>query len=205
MKGDLNYLTSSYIIGTGYQDFPFLWYNYGTKIGFLSHFFTGNTFKELFAKVRKIFDTQCSFDDLISTLDGRLSGCPLCPIHPEFITSFDRDTPRLIFEWPGLRNISRLFENGVGLIRLSGCITPKQADKLSRVDMFRLVASGLDRLHRCARMGTMVIGGMVMVGIGFALGVVGDGGSPVYYSYHKQCPQFSEGVYGPTGPAPNST
>ena len=71
--------------------------------------------------------------------------------------------------------------------------------------MFRLVASGLDRLHRCARMGAMVIGGMVMVGIGFALGVVGDGGSPVYYSYHKQCPQFSEGVYGPTGPAPNST
>lgn len=43
--------------------------------------------------------------------------------------------------------------------------------------MFRLVASGLDRLHRCARMGTMVIGGMVMVGIGFALEVVGDGGS----------------------------
>lgn len=27
------YFTSSYIIGTGYQDFPFLWYNYGTKSG----------------------------------------------------------------------------------------------------------------------------------------------------------------------------
>jgi len=63
------------------------------KSVFLSHIFTGNTFKELFAKVRKIFDTQCSFDDLISTLDGRLSGCPLCPIHPKFITSFDRDGP----------------------------------------------------------------------------------------------------------------
>lgn len=135
------------------------------KNRFFIPFFTGNTFKELFAKVRKIFDTQCSFDDLISTLDGRLSGCPLCPIHPEFITSFNRDTPRLIFEWPGLRKDLRIFENGVEVIRLSGCITPKQADKLSRVDMFRLVASGLDRLHRCARMGAMVIGGMVMVGI----------------------------------------
>ena len=29
----MNYFTSSYIIGTGYQDFPFLWYNYGTKSG----------------------------------------------------------------------------------------------------------------------------------------------------------------------------
>ena len=71
-----DYFTSSYIIGTGYQDFPFLWYNCGTKTRLLLHFFTGNTFKELFAEVRKIFDTQCSFDDLISTLDGRLSGCP---------------------------------------------------------------------------------------------------------------------------------
>ena len=35
--------------------------------------------------------------------------------------------------------------------------------------------------------------------------VVGDGGRWVYYSYHKQCPQFSEGVYGPTGPAPDTT
>lgn len=59
----------------------------------LLHFFTGYLFKELSAKVRKIFDTQCSFDDLISTLDGRLSGCPLCPIHPEFISLFDRDGP----------------------------------------------------------------------------------------------------------------
>ena len=52
------YLTSSYLIGTGYQDYPFLWYNYGTKTRFLLHFFTGNTFKELLAKVRKIFDTM---------------------------------------------------------------------------------------------------------------------------------------------------
>lgn len=34
------------------------------------------------------------------------------------------------------------------------------------------------------------------------LGMMGEG---VHYSYHKQCPQFSEGVYGPTSPAPNST
>ena len=34
------------------------------------------------------------------------------------------------------------------------------------------------------------------------LGMMGEG---VYYSYHKQCPQFSEGVYGPTGPAPDTT
>ena len=29
----MNYFTSSYIIDTGYQDFPILWYNYGTKSG----------------------------------------------------------------------------------------------------------------------------------------------------------------------------
>ena len=63
-------LTSSYIIGTGYQDFPFSWYNYGTKTRLLLHFFTGNTFKELSAKVRKIFDTQCSYNDFVSTFDG---------------------------------------------------------------------------------------------------------------------------------------
>jgi hypothetical protein len=49
----VNYFTSSYIIGTGYQYFPFLWYNYGTKSGIFPHNLTGNTFKELSAKVRK--------------------------------------------------------------------------------------------------------------------------------------------------------
>ena len=49
----MNYFTSSYIIDTGYQDFPFLWYNYGTKSGIFPHNLTGNTFKELSAKVRK--------------------------------------------------------------------------------------------------------------------------------------------------------
>lgn len=34
------------------------------------------------------------------------------------------------------------------------------ADKLSRVDVVRQVASGLSRLHRCARLETVVIGGM---------------------------------------------
>ena len=176
------------------------------KSVFYPIFLYGNIFKELFAKVRKIFETQGSFDDLISTLDRRLSGCPLCPIHPEFITSFDRDKPRLIFEWPDVRKDLRIFENGVGLIRLSGCITPKKADKLSRVDVVRRVASGLDRLHRVCIGGDGVhrwdgyLGGM-----GFALWGCWGWGEGVHYSYHKQCPQFSEGVYGPTGPAPNST
>ena len=43
-----------------------MWYNYGTKTGLLLHISTGNTFKELSAKVRKIFEIQCSFGDLIS-------------------------------------------------------------------------------------------------------------------------------------------
>ena len=49
----MNYFTSSYIIDTGYQDFPFLWYNYGTKSWIFPHNLTGNTFKELSAKIRK--------------------------------------------------------------------------------------------------------------------------------------------------------
>lgn len=57
---------------------------------------------------------------------------------------------RLVSSWPDVRKDLRIFENGVGLIRLSGCITPKKADKLSRVDVVRQVASGLNRLHRCA-------------------------------------------------------
>ena len=67
---------------------------------------------------------------------------------------------RLVSDRELFRNKSRISENGVGLIRLPGCITPKKADKLSRVDVVRQVASGLDRLHRCARLGTVVIGGM---------------------------------------------
>ena len=50
-------------------------------------------------------------------------------------------------------------------IRLSGCITSKKADKLSRVDMFRLVASVS---IECARMGIVVIGG---IGIGWNEGL----------------------------------
>ena len=45
------YLTSSNVIGTGYQDFPILWYNYGTKTRFLLHILTVNTFKELSADI----------------------------------------------------------------------------------------------------------------------------------------------------------
>lgn len=160
----VGYFTSSYIIGTGYQDFPFVWYNYGTKTRLLLHFFTGNTFKELFAKVRKISDTRCSYDVLISTLDGRLSGCPIVPSipsssHPLTVMA------RLVSDRELFRNKSRISENGVGLIRLSGCIIPKKADKLPSVDVVRQVASGLNRLHRCAYVGTVVIGGMGIWGI----------------------------------------
>ena len=57
---------------------------------------------------------------------------------------------RLIFEWPGLRKDLRISENGVGLNRLSGCIISKNIDKFPSVDVVRLVALGLDGLHRCA-------------------------------------------------------
>lgn len=45
------YFTSSNVIGTDYQNFPILWYNYGTKTRLLLHFLTGNTFKELSADI----------------------------------------------------------------------------------------------------------------------------------------------------------
>lgn len=48
---------------------------------------------------------------------------------------------RLVSSWPDVRKVLRIFENGVGFIRLSGCIIPKKADKLSRV-------GGFDRLHQ---------------------------------------------------------
>src|SRR5574344_2003702 len=59
----------------------------------------------------------------------------------------------------------------------------------------------------CANMGIVAIGG---IGIGWDEGLetlysLGRMGKGVHYSYHKQRPQFSEGVDGPTGPAPNST
>lgn len=57
---------------------------------------------------------------------------------------------RLVSDRGLFRNKSRISENGVGLIRLPGCITPKKADKLPSVDVVRQVASGLNRLHRCA-------------------------------------------------------
>ena len=156
-------------------------------------------------KGTKISDTRCSYDVLISNLDGRLSGCSPYPIHPKFITSFDRDTPRLISDRGLFRNKSRIFENGVGS---SGCpvASPRKRPTSFRVSMW------FDRLHQGStgcigvhRWGLWSFGGWVYGGLGLHLGVVGDGGNGVHYSYHKQCPQFSEGVYGPTGPAPNST
>ena len=60
---------------------------------------------------------------------------------------------RLVSSWPDVRKDLRIFENSVGLNRLPGCITPKKADKLSRVDGFRQVASGLDRLHQVCKVG----------------------------------------------------
>ena len=57
---------------------------------------------------------------------------------------------RLVSDRGLFRNKSRISENGVGLIRLSGCIIPKNTDKFPSVDVVRLVALGLDGLHRCA-------------------------------------------------------
>ena len=55
---------------------------------------------------------------------------------------------RLVSDRGLFRNKSRISENGVGLIRLSGCIIPKNTDKFPSVDVVRLVALGLDGLHR---------------------------------------------------------
>jgi len=49
----VSYFTSSYLIDSDYQQLSVLWYNYGTKTGYLLHILTGNIFKELSAKVRK--------------------------------------------------------------------------------------------------------------------------------------------------------
>ena len=42
-------------------------------------------------------------------------------------------------------------------------------------------------------------------GLGLHWRLMGRMREGVHYSYHKQCPQFSKGVYGPTGPAPDTT
>lgn len=173
---EVYYFTSSYIIGTGYQDFPFLWYNYGTKIVFLSHIFTGNTFKELFAKVRKIFETQGSFDVFISTLDGRLSGCPLSPIHPEFFTPIDRDVPDWFPRGP-------TFEKTYGFLKMvsgsSGCLV---ASPRKRPTSFR-GSICFDRLHRCPtgvhRWGRWSLVGWVLVDWVCTWGLLGMGGGKV--------------------------
>ena len=55
---------------------------------------------------------------------------------------------RLISDRGLFRNKSRISENGVGLNRLSGCIISKNIDKFPSVDVVRLVALGLDGLHR---------------------------------------------------------
>ena len=78
---------------------------------------------------------------------------------------------RLVSDRGLFRNKSRISENGVGLNRLSGCITPKKADKLPSVDVVRLVALGLDGLHRW---GPWSFGGWWWFGIGFALEVDGE-------------------------------
>lgn len=153
------------------------------KSVFYPIFLYGNIFKELFAKVRKIFETQGSFDDLISTLDRRLSGCPLCPIHPEFITSFDRDTPRLIFEWPGLRNASRIFENGVGP---SGCpvASPRKRPTSFRgsicFDRLHQGSTGCIGVHRWKRWSIVDGDGSGWVGTLRLLGRMGEDGSIIH-------------------------
>ena len=56
---------------------------------------------------------------------------------------------RLVSDRGLFRNKSRISENGVGFIRLSGCIIPKKADKLPSVDVVRQVAKDGDCGHLC--------------------------------------------------------
>ena len=138
------------------------------KNRFFIPYFYGNTFKELFAKVRTIFETQGSYDVFISTLDGRLSGCSPYPIHPEFITSF-RDTPRLISE-------CQSFEKSYGFLNMvSGhqVVWLHHFEKLRQVPECRCGSTGCIGVHRW---GQWSLVGWWWFGMGGYFEVVGDGG-----------------------------
>lgn len=77
---------------------------------------------------------------------------------------------RLVSSWPDVRKVLRIFENGVGFIRLSGCIIPKKADKLPSVDV---ASTGCIRAQPVASVCKGEDGGHWWDGywgIGFALG-----------------------------------
>jgi hypothetical protein len=84
-----NYFTSSYIIGTGYQDFPFFWYNYGTKIGFLSHIFTAIPSKNFLQKYEQYSKPKAVLMFLFQLwmvaylVIPRIPSHPLTEIHPD--------------------------------------------------------------------------------------------------------------------------
>lgn len=73
---------------------------------------------------------------------------------------------RLIFEWPGLRKDLRIFENGVGapIDRLHHPEKGRQAFE------GRWGSTGCIKAQPVASVGTVVIWGMGIWGIGFALG-----------------------------------
>lgn len=91
-----DYFTSSYLIDSDYQQLSVLWYNYGTKTGYLLHILTGNIFKELSAKVRKK-STHSAFMVLILNKGliafwGQTSFRAFFPhIVSDALTSFDCD------------------------------------------------------------------------------------------------------------------
>ena len=88
---------------------------------------------------------------------------------------------RLVSDRGLFRNKSRISENGVGLIRLSGCIISKNIDKFPSVDVVRLVALGLDGLHRW---GPWSFGGWWWFGMSGYFEVVGEdeGRCPLFIS-----------------------
>ena len=84
---------------------------------------------------------------------------PLTEIHPDWFPSV-KASKRLTDFWKWCR-----------AIRLSGCITPKKADKLPSVDVVRQVAPGLNRLHRW---GPWSFGGWWWFGMSGYFEVVGE-------------------------------
>lgn len=79
----VNYFTSSNVIGTGYQVLSVLWYNYGTKSGIFPIIWPAYLQRTL-CKSTKNIRNSVQFWCFYFTP----SGCPLCPIHPEYPAAF---------------------------------------------------------------------------------------------------------------------
>ena len=67
----------------------------------------------------KISDTRCSYDVLIFNFGWSSIWLSHCPIHPKFITSFNRDTPQLVVRLHHFEKLRQVPECRCGS---TGCI-----------------------------------------------------------------------------------